>query len=68
MVFWLSFNGLLFTTGHERRLMKLSMIVPAYNEEDNVRPFYDEAVRVFGETDLICEIIFIDDGSKDKTR
>ena len=47
--------------------MKLSMIVPAYNEEANVRPFYDEAVRVFGETNLTCEIIFIDDGSKDKT-
>lgn len=52
--------------------MKLSMIVPAYNEEANVRPFYEEVRRVFGGVQLggkplSCEIIFIDDGSKDNT-
>lgn len=47
--------------------MKLSMIVPAYNEEANVRPFYQEALRVFGKTDISCDLIFVDDGSSDNT-
>lgn len=47
--------------------MKLSMIVPAYNEEGNVRPFYEETVRVFSEARFTYEMIFVDDGSKDNT-
>ena len=47
--------------------MKLSMIVPAYNEESNVRPFYEETVRVFSEARFTYEMIFVDDGSKDNT-
>ena len=27
--------------------MKLSLVVPCYNEQDNVRAFYDAAVNVF---------------------
>ncbi len=57
----------LLSGAQESCTMKLSMIIPAYNEEENIRPFYQEALRVFGETNIACELIFIDDGSKDNT-
>lgn len=47
--------------------MKLSIIVPAYNEEANIEPFYEETTRVFEAMGETYEIIFIDDGSKDNT-
>jgi glycosyltransferase involved in cell wall biosynthesis len=45
----------------------ISIIVPLYNEEDNVRPMYEavrDAVRPLG---LGAELIFVDDGSRDGT-
>jgi len=42
----------------------VSVILPAYNEQDNVFPLYNELSRVLTDKD---EIIFIDDGSKDNT-
>ena len=48
----------------------LSVIVPCYNEEENVRDFYDELLRnasFFQEKETEIEIIYVDDGSKDKT-
>ncbi|MCM1284648.1 MAG: glycosyltransferase family 2 protein [Acetobacter sp.] len=47
--------------------MKLSLVVPCYNEEDNVEKFYRETEKVFkGKIDAY-EYVFIDDGSHDKT-
>jgi dolichol-phosphate mannosyltransferase len=44
----------------------LSVLVPAYNEEDNLMPFYDRLNRTLnGLTDWNAEVIFIDDGSRD---
>ena len=48
----------------------LSAIVPCYNEELNIRPFYDEFVKnrpFFEEKQLDYELIYVDDGSKDRT-
>ena len=48
----------------------ISIVVPCYNEEENVRAFYDELMKnadFFEDKDLVPEIIYIDDGSKDKT-
>ena len=48
----------------------LSVIVPCYNEEENVRDFYDELCRnadFFHETQIEFEIIYVDDGSRDQT-
>lgn len=48
----------------------LSVVVPCYNEEENIRDFYDELFRndsFFKEKELEVELIYIDDGSKDKT-
>ncbi len=45
----------------------LSLVVPCYNEEDALPPFYEEACRVLASMDIDAEFVFIDDGSKDKT-
>ena len=45
----------------------LSLVVPCYNEEDALPPFYQEASRVLASMDIDAEFVFIDDGSKDKT-
>lgn len=45
----------------------LSVIIPIYNEEDNVEPLYHELTDVLDGTGLEYEIIFINDGSRDST-
>ena len=48
----------------------LSVIVPCYNEEENVEDFYHELLKnnsFFNEKGIGLEILYIDDGSKDKT-
>ncbi len=45
----------------------LSIVVPVYNEEENVRPLYTQIRDTLSSTGISYEIIFIDDGSKDKT-
>ena len=48
--------------------MKISLIIPCYNEEESLSPFYNELNKVTAEmADYDFEILFIDDGSKDKT-
>lgn len=46
--------------------MKLSLIIPCFNEENNVIAFFNEARRVF--TGLECEYVFVNDGSRDNTQ
>jgi glycosyltransferase involved in cell wall biosynthesis len=46
--------------------MKLSIVVPVYNEEKTLESLYGEINRVSFSTDL--EIIFVDDGSGDGSR
>ncbi len=48
----------------------LSIIVPCYNEAENIRDFYDELMKTacfFQEHDVEFEIIYVDDGSDDGT-
>lgn len=48
----------------------LSVIVPCYNEEENVPYFYEELKKqeaFFHDKDVGLEIIYVDDGSKDGT-
>jgi len=45
--------------------MKLSLVVPCYNEEGNVEKFLQEAKEFL--TDIEYEVIFVNDGSADKT-
>lgn len=46
----------------------ISLIVPCYNEEENVVPFHQAIVEVFNKiSETNFELIFINDGSKDNT-
>jgi glycosyltransferase involved in cell wall biosynthesis len=45
----------------------LSIIVPTFNEEDSVGPLYQATVAAIAPLDLAFEIIFVDDGSQDRT-
>ena len=47
--------------------MKLSLIVPCYNEAENVAPFQAAVLQAFQGCGYDYEIIFIDDGSADAT-
>lgn len=47
--------------------MKLTFVVPCYNEEKNIRLFYDDVKSAFKKTKYEIELIFINDGSKDNT-
>lgn len=47
--------------------MKLSLVVPCYNEEANVKHFFDEVNKVFRNKVPDFEFVFVNDGSKDKT-
>ena len=47
--------------------MKLSLIVPCYNEAENVELFQSETIKAFEGCGYSYEIIFVDDGSTDAT-
>jgi dolichol-phosphate mannosyltransferase len=45
--------------------MELSIVVPLYNEEGNVKPLLDQINNALAEYDY--EIVMVDDGSQDRT-
>ena len=47
--------------------MKISLIVPCYNEQDALPIFYEEVIKIIDKMQCEYEIIFVNDGSKDKT-
>ena len=47
--------------------MKLSLVIPCFNEEGNVKKMYNETVRVFDGKVSDYEFVFVDDGSTDGT-
>lgn len=57
-------------TEHKKRganTLKLSMVVPCYNEEENVAAFQAAVIEAFQGCGYSYELIFIDDGSHDGT-
>ncbi len=49
----------------------LSVVVPCYNEQENVADFYNELLKnepFLKEKDIELEIIYVDDGSADRTQ
>ena len=46
---------------------KLSIIIPLLNEEESLFPLTNEIKKAIGKIDIDYEIIFIDDGSDDKS-
>jgi len=47
--------------------MKLSLIVPCYNEAENVANFQSAVISAFAGCGYDYEIVFVDDGSRDAT-
>ncbi len=47
--------------------MKLSLVVPCYNEAENVQLFQTAAITAFNGCGYDYEIVFVNDGSKDAT-
>jgi polyisoprenyl-phosphate glycosyltransferase len=43
------------------------VVVPVFNEEEMVETFHREASSVLGSLDAPCELIFVNDGSRDRT-
>lgn len=51
----------------ELMIMKLSLVVPCYNEAENVAIFQNAVISAFDGCGYDYEIIFVDDGSRDAT-
>jgi len=47
--------------------MKISLVVPVFNEEDSIHAFYDAVRQNENLKPIDVEIVFINDGSKDRT-
>ncbi|HJZ38761.1 MAG TPA: glycosyltransferase family 2 protein, partial [Bacteroidales bacterium] len=46
---------------------QLSIIIPFYNEEENIELLYQALVPVLQRLNQLWEIVFVDDGSRDKS-
>ena len=47
--------------------LQLSIVVPVFNEAANLEVLYSALTEVLVQTKLSYELIFVDDGSSDKT-
>jgi glycosyltransferase involved in cell wall biosynthesis len=54
-------------TGIDSTPVVLSIIVPFYNEEESIGPLYAALADAVTALGLPCEMIFVDDGSRDAT-
>ena len=45
----------------------ISVIIPAYNEEAMIEKTASVISNILADADIACELIFVDDGSKDRT-
>lgn len=49
-------------------MKRISIVVPVYNEEENIEHFAQSVAEVMGSLPYAYEILFIDDGSRDRSR
>lgn len=47
--------------------MDLSLVVPCFNEEENIEEFYECVEKCFSDKGFTYELVFVNDGSRDKT-
>jgi len=47
--------------------MNLTLVIPVFNEEENLKPLYKKIREVLEPMDQSYEVIFVDDGSQDKS-
>jgi len=51
----------------KRETVQISVVIPLYNEEESIEELYSQLVPVMVDLGEPYEIIFVDDGSKDKS-
>ena len=47
--------------------MDLSIVVPVYNEEENIPLLYDALIAVMTPLSITWEAVLVDDGSRDQS-
>ena len=52
---------------NKEKILTLSIVVPLYNEAENISEFYSRLKKVLDEMSVSYEIICINDGSTDNT-
>lgn len=60
-------NGVAGGSPSESRVSSLSVFLPCYNEQENVRPLTQKTIEVLERVADDYEIILVDDGSRDAT-
>jgi glycosyltransferase involved in cell wall biosynthesis len=63
-------SNLVFNLGARGTVMKnpyLSVVVPVFNEAENIAPLYDSVKAALNDVEYSWETVFIDDGSTDDT-
>ncbi len=56
------------TQDADRRAVDVSVVIPVYNEEDNLPLLTEALMSVLKDADYAWEIVFVDDGSTDNSR
>lgn len=65
-VYYINFCYTCFGKGEDMK--KISLVVPCYNEQEVIKLFYDEVQKIKKDfKNVSFEIIFVNDGSKDRT-
>lgn len=49
-------------------LKTVSIVIPVYNEEDNIQPCWDEINQLMDSTGREYDVVYVDDGSSDGSR
>lgn len=49
-------------------MKKIGIVVPVYNEQDNLQEFYKRIVEVMAQESYDYQLVFVDDGSSDDSR
>ncbi len=52
---------------HQRQFGKISIVVPLFNEEESLKPLAREIKKVLVDYNSNFEVIFVDDGSRDRS-
>jgi glycosyltransferase involved in cell wall biosynthesis len=55
------------SSSQKKETLRLSVVVPVYNEQDCIVRLYDALIEVCDKLSVLYELVFVDDGSQDDT-